>query len=571
MAKLTPARAYVLLTSLASTEEAGSLAKERAVLLLWFLRNSVGIDDLDAYDYICDADLDGGVDALYLELSPADDDYETLVIYQSKYTTSASGKVGENDVKQLVATANRFRDAQSLNAFIAGKVEPRLKALIADFDLVKKLEDGKLASGGLRIRLELVASGSLTPGAKREVDAANAVHGPGYFLVHDLTALGALAQTVASPERLQAEVVVPGTSQDWLIVGTKPSRVAIAAVRATDIVQWPGIDDRSLFVMNVRRELRPNKVSAGLDGAIRRHSDHKDFLAYHNGLTVVCDDIEEMAAGLRATKPSVVNGAQSVIALMRGFRAGELTPELRVFVKFVEVAQRPQLAKEVSRRSNTQTAVNPRNLVALSGPQRRLESEFATWYPNIAYETRPDASNPPSATQVIANDDAAQLLCAVINAMPWLAVKRLTLFESENHAMIFKSSMTAHHIVMVDLIGKAIDAEKASFPDAYRSSWKLTRLVAAYLVGQILRAGRDDGLMELLDDPGTALADRAAVEAQLRGFARLAAATLKARRVALEADDSPDDFKAEFKNEERLRALGKEAQHNYVLTKAMAS
>ena len=63
-----------------------SQAQERSVLLLWFLRNVVGIDDLDAYEFICDGDDDGGVDALYLEPSTGDEDHETLIIYQSKYT-----------------------------------------------------------------------------------------------------------------------------------------------------------------------------------------------------------------------------------------------------------------------------------------------------------------------------------------------------------------------------------------------------------------------------------------------------------------------------------------------------
>ena len=60
---------YDLLKRLASTDEAGGLAKERSVLLLWFLRNVVGLDDLDAYEYVCDGNLDAGIDGLFLEPS----------------------------------------------------------------------------------------------------------------------------------------------------------------------------------------------------------------------------------------------------------------------------------------------------------------------------------------------------------------------------------------------------------------------------------------------------------------------------------------------------------------------
>ena len=43
---------YDVIAAQAKTEEAGSLVKERAVLLLWFLRNVVGLGDIDAYDFV---------------------------------------------------------------------------------------------------------------------------------------------------------------------------------------------------------------------------------------------------------------------------------------------------------------------------------------------------------------------------------------------------------------------------------------------------------------------------------------------------------------------------------------
>ena len=110
---------YELLAGLASTDEAGGLAKERSVLLLWFLRNVVGLDDLDAYEFVCGGDDDGGVDGLYMEPSTGDEDHETLVVYQSKYTTGPS-KVGPTAFDRLVATASHFKDATSLEPSWAG-------------------------------------------------------------------------------------------------------------------------------------------------------------------------------------------------------------------------------------------------------------------------------------------------------------------------------------------------------------------------------------------------------------------------------------------------------------------
>ena len=143
-------------------------------------------------------------------------------------------------------------------------------------------------------------------------------------------------------------------------------------------------------------------------------------------------------------------------------------------MKFVEVSGRPQLMKEISWRSNTQTAVNSRNLVALGGPQQKLVTEFAKSFPDHL-ETRPDASLSATNAPTIKNDDAAQLLCAVYNAMPWLAVKRPALFETDNHAMIFNEHVSAAHVVFVDAIKRAVEAEKDRVPVVYRKSWQLTQ------------------------------------------------------------------------------------------------
>ena len=560
---------YRMLASLASTDEAGGLAKERSVLLLWFLRNVVGLDDLDAYEYVCDGDADGGADGLYLESSSGDEDHETLVIYQSKYTNGPT-QVGPTAFERLVAIASSFKDIDSLDTFLAGRVEPKLRALIGRFELRSKLREGRFSDGRLRIRLVLVATGSLTQEATNLVDATNRAERPGYLTVYDLNRLGPLARAVAAPTAPSATIAVPCTTAERSIIGTSPTRVAMAAVKAEDIVQWPGIDDRSIFELNVRREVRRNRVRKQLDGAIRRHHEHKDFLAYHNGMTVICDSFREEPDKLIVESPSVVNGAQSAIAFASADDEGELTDELRVFVKFIEVQGRPQLAKEISWRSNTQTAVNARNLVALGGPQARLTAEFEASFPGIVYETRPDASvTRPAGSHVIANDDAAQLLCAVFNAMPWLAVKRLVLFESENHALIFSEQITAANVVLADVIRQKIDDDVGLFPDRYRQSWRLTRIVAVYLVGQILRA--DPALKMTLDDPSAALADRAVLSEKLELPIRVTAATLKQRHDQRDRDDEVDAFNVDFKRQDVLHELRDRARDNFNLFNTVGS
>lgn len=136
-----------------------------------------------------------------------------------------------------------------------------------------------------------------------------------------------------------------------------------------------------------------------LDAAIKRKADHPNFLAFHNGLTVLCGEIRELKNGdLRISGLSVVNGAQSVIAFKRNEKY--ITKSLHVLVKFVEAGDNPDLAGEVARRSNTQNPVNPRNLRALDGRQLLLLQQFEQ-YPDFEYAVRPD-TRPNEGRTVIA-------------------------------------------------------------------------------------------------------------------------------------------------------------------------
>jgi hypothetical protein len=339
--------------------------------------------------------------------------------------------------------------------------------------------------------------------------------------------------------------------------------VAVVPVRADAIAQWPGIQDRALFALNVRHELAPNKVSKGLDRAIETRADHRDFLAYHNGLTVVCDGFQQERGRIRVKNPSVANGAQSVLAFARGQNLEKLSAELRVFVKIVEVSGRPSLEKEVSRRSNTQTRVSPRNLMANSGPQLRIQREFEAQYPGIAYLTRPDTTT-PGGKRALRNDDAAQWLCSLYNGWPWLAIKRESLFETENHPHIFTDETTPDHILLAEKVADVIDHKKASFPEEYRASWRLVRIVAIYLVGRIARAAAGDS-PSIFDTPSDALADPD-LDTTVGRWVTIAGVTMKRRHADL---GDEDDYRKDLKNQPKLTTLGNAAVEAFELAQAL--
>ena len=544
----------------ATTDEAGDLAKADSVLLLWFLRNVVGVGEIDAYDFVCDGDDDKGIDGLFLEPSPGDDVAETLAIFQSKYTQQPFAKLGVTEIDRLAGTTAHFESGDSLTRLLESKLEARLRGLIDEFDLLSKLRKDPES---IKTRLVIVTSGLLHADATGQVRNLRESKGEGFVEVWTIDELGPLAHSVRAPDRMSTTIDIRCKATDVITTGEPPNRVAVVPVRADAIAHWPGIQDRALFALNVRHELAPNKVRKGLDRAIETSADHRDFLAYHNGLTVVCDSFERKRGKISVKGPSVANGAQSVLAFARGQALGELSGELRVFVKIVEVSGRPSLEREVSRRSNTQTRVSPRNLMANSGPQLRMQREFEAQYPDIAYLTRPDTTT-PDGKRPLRNDEAAQWLCSLYNGWPWLAVKRESLFETENHPHIFNDDITPDHILLAETIADAIDQKKASFPEAYRASWRLVRIVAIYLVGRIARAAAGEG-HSIFDRPSDALADPN-LDTTVGRWITIAAVSMNRRHADL---GDEDDYRKDLKNQPKLTALGNAAVEALQLAQAL--
>ena len=535
---------------------ADELKKDRAGLLLWFLSVVKGYDEADAVEFICDGDGDGGIDGLLLEThETAEGERYVVTAFQSKFPQGPS-KVGEREVAEFITRAGRLQHVDDLRLLVEPSSREDLRRLVEGFKIEEKIE-----AGTVTFRLHFVTAGFVGSEAQKIVDASNRDQ-PDYVKVWDIDTLAPAIEAYNAPTPVSARVRVPVPHGDRLLVETEGYRASVAAVRATDIVQWPGIEDRTLFNLNVRRQLPANKVRTELDRATARPEEHNRFLASHNGITVICRRLKTSDDEIVMHDPSVVNGAQSIIAFHEN--AATLTDDLRVFVKICELDPSSPFARDIAIRSNTQSAVNSRNLRALDGPQLRLQQEFKERFPDITYETRPDASL-TQADSTIHNHQAAKCLCAVMNRRPWLAVKSLSLFEEPNYASIFSDEVHAEQVMLSTRLKQLVDQDKARYPQAYRRSWVLTSIIATYLAAEALRALRND---ENLTAFAVAwVLDEDAYQADVQIALDAARKTLELRRDKKQRDGTVDEFKVDFKNEEVLHGLGEEARRVAIIRK----
>jgi hypothetical protein len=531
-------------TLVASISASGDEGPLDAQLLVWFLRNVMAVEPLDAYEFVFD-DTSGVIDGLLVEESQEIEEDPTLFVFESKMS-DANLRVDARAVQAIADATARLR---SLGPEAFDEQEVALAARRHELAT-------QVASGLLTPVPVLVAAGRFTSGACARANEL----GVRLFDLEDLAGVAAALQVTGLK---QAHLEVDASEQRRLVTDSALGRVAVCAVKAREIAEWPGIEDRSLFGLNVRRQLKGTTVRSGLTKSLDVEADHANFVAYHNGLTVVCGSIDDDDPDkLVVDDLSVVNGAQSVISLWE-LKEG-LTDAVEVVVKFVEVGENRQLPLDVAQRSNTQTAVNPRNLRSLDGRQQSIERQFESKYRDeFRYVTRPDATlDRDYPGELIQNDDAAQLLCAVYAQRPWLAVKRTELFKAPAYSVVFPPHITADHIVLARLIRGAVQDHRDAFPEAYRRSWALTSLVGVYLVSQLMR--EDPKLRDALRSPARALEYRAALKDRLDGLAQFSAEALTRYREERLERDEEDDFKVDFKSQTVLRALANDVAASYL-------
>lgn len=395
-----------------------------------------------------------------------------------------------------------------------------------------------------------VALISEKPWSKAERTKLEAI-GSGRLDWWDRSSLSELTAARQDPTWLTASTEIQVFEPERLETRAGGRRIFVAPVAGTQIADWPGIDNRRLFDLNVRFGLGSGtRVRRSLDMALV--SDRQgDFLASHNGLTVVCERVDATENGLRVSNFSVVNGAQSVIAL-RENRA-TLDPEVRLLVKFVELGPDDELATEIAIRSNTQNPVTGRNLRALDESQLRLRKELSAR--GYVFETRPDAKR-RTGEREIKNDLAAQWICAVYLERPWLAVKRTVLFQSDIFHEIYSPKISAEHVILLFRLRSAIDQVKPEFPIELQRTWLLTALTAMYLAGQVMRSSADD--RGLLLSPPEGEGDSEQTGERIADLVDHVKRYMASRHQRVIEEDGYDNFRVEFKRQRTLLEMSSE-------------
>jgi len=381
---------------------------DSAAFLLWFLNSVYRMDEVDAADAVCDRQQDEGIDAIAI-----DELEEEVVLFQAKRKQSLPGTLGDTELKKFIGTLEHFASKQLVDKLSLETKNTELKRLLTELDIAERI------GRGYSVRQIFIANIALDGNGVRYVSACEVA---GRNLdVWDLVRISPVLDQlnkewfVSEPYRLRVPKdkvfkVGAGTA------GSDPSLV-FAAVPASDLLQMPGISDFRIFAQNVRLGLGQTRVNKDIKASVMNKKEHRDFLAFHNGLTIVAKDLTVRNGYLKMNHYSVCNGCQSLLTFSRNSKL--VSRDLEVLVRFVRVGDDRQLADAIAYRTNNQNPITLKDLSSNDPTQVQIKSEFDAEYSRESTYGIKKGSR--EVTNELPNELAGQLLLSLYNGQPWSA------------------------------------------------------------------------------------------------------------------------------------------------------
>ena len=506
--------------------------------LVWFLMHFMRLEDTEAQDAVCDGPDDKGVDGIYV-----DSNLETIYVIQCKLVHNERRTLGDTQLKEFVGTLSQFASPDDIVALQTSTSNLELSNLLESEMIAAKVSEGYNVKGIFVINVD------------GDANATEFLSGRDDLQLFDKNELERRYIPVGPTAATGAPVAFDVFGYDCSEYKIGNVKVLFAPLKARELITLEGIENRELFAWNVRGSLGRTKVNRDIGKSIDDPSEHKHFLLFHNGLTVLCEEVNHEDDKIAIEKYSVVNGCQSLTSLFD--HSAKLTDELRVMTRLIELPPEHELADKITNRSNNQNPINARDLQSNSVVQRRLQTEVSRHYSDTVFY-RIKRGEPEQASEVIENDEAGRLLLAFDLRQPWVCHQSYKILD-ELHAEIFaRPEVNSHRVVaMVDLFAGVISAP-AAIENRLIGTYRLTRYFLMYLLREALET--DDEGRRFCKDPSSFLLAQNGRE-KLRGSIEPVLSDLvidfNAELREREEAGSPFDYKREFKSAKSVRDLSR--------------
>jgi len=452
---------------------------ESRAFLGWYLEHYYRLTPEDAEDSICDGPDDKGIDGIFV-----DTNFEQITIFQAKLYQNSSKTVGDSALRQFVGAIDQFRDAESVAALVDSTNNVELRGLILDSKLAELVEAGYSVRGVFLTNSSLDANGKSYADQNPILDVRDRPYLEANWIDPDTTA----------PQTGELAFNLDGLGM--ITYKTPEAEAYLVPLRATELVGLEGIESQALFDSNVRKSLGKTKVNKAIASSVQDQAEHKNFLLYHNGLTILAGKVVPGEDNITISDYNVVNGCQSLSTLYSN--KSKVSSELRLMAKIIKISPNHDLSAKITRHSNNQNAISARDLQSNSVTQRRLQQEFKDSFGSkFGYEIKRGESL--EADYIITNELAARILLAFDLGQPYSCHQSYRYFDDLHSEIFNRPEVSAHRIVALAALYEAVIDGLTSLQPALVAKYSVTPFFVLHLLHKALSL--DEKGKEFIRDP----------------------------------------------------------------------
>ena len=344
----------------------------------WYMRNIHLLDQCQTKDAVTDGANDKQIDAVYI-----DEDEQKIYIVQGKYYLGDI--IDAEPVREVISSWTQFNNLPALQE----SANDKLKKKISEISLA--LDDDSYC-----LCFELITTSTFSSEADKDVEAFQKLLTEdentdinAQFSVIDREGLMDAYNRVLEQTNPVLNHTVTLENGKYLMTELSSTKVLIAAMPLKECIKIPGIKDGTLFQKNVRQSLGINNtVNKKIKRTINDPIKCSDFFFFHNGITAICNKMEDLKNGqFKFYGLNVVNGCQSLNTILSCSENVKKRNDAYVLFRFYEIPQRDR-ADSISINTNTQSAVKARDLRSNSKQVLRLKRAYEQKYPNGFFATK---------------------------------------------------------------------------------------------------------------------------------------------------------------------------------------
>ncbi len=515
-----------------------------AAFLAWFLENYFRLESQDAVDSVCDKTNDKGIDGIYV-----DDEEEVIYLFQSKFSPNDNQDQGDNDLRNFVGAKQWFNDENSVNALLCSTACQELKSLVNRLNIIERIDFDVILVFVTNKKLNIQASEFL------EVNSE-------YLQGFDITKLYDKYTYFADEEIITPPISLRLSNNTKIEYNLPDGTLAkVYAIRAKELIKLQGIQDRTLFYKNVRYGVGKTRVNKAIQKTILESTEHNNFFLYHNGVTIVCETLEEDRDQLTISNYAVINGCQSMLSFYEN--RGKLSNNLFVLTKIIKLDPTSPLVKQITYYANNQNSISLKDLRSNDRVQKALQREFFELFDNKVLYRRKKGEFEEDYEEVIEKDFVAQLIEAFYLKKPHNTHLKAKLF-GEEYTKIFSRNTSAAKIYLAYVIYGIIEDNANLLDNEKIRNYGLAIFFFTYVIGELL--GEDEIGKKIIEEPSEYVTTNLEIlKKSIIKFWGLITPDINADIEEYGDDhDSFFDYKNVFKNSQFVKDMHRKIKSDYI-------